>query len=79
MNRIPSLTESADPTREMPARSTDRLDRIERALASLDQEERRLLRLGFELPLLRCREQRRYWQFVRGVCAMAGGSEQEAA
>jgi hypothetical protein len=73
-----SLTASADPAREVPAGSADRADRIECALQSLDHEERRLLQLGLELPLLRCREQRRYWQFLQGVFAVAG-DEREAA
>lgn len=62
----------------MPLHTADRLDRVETALRSLDREEQRLLRLGFEIPLLRCREQRRYWEFVRGVLA-AAASETEAA
>jgi hypothetical protein len=69
--RAPSLTASADCTRELPAGAGDRLDRIERAIGSLRDEERRLIQLGFELPLARCREQRRYWEFLRGMFRLA--------
>lgn len=72
------LTATADPSREMPADGAERLDRIRAALVSLDAEERRLQRLGLEIPLGRCREQRRYWTFLRGLfeaasAANAGG------
>jgi hypothetical protein len=69
-----ALVPSADPGREIPAAPGARLDRIEHALAALADEERRLQRLGFELPLARCRESRRYWTFLRGVFAVAGES-----
>ncbi len=46
------------------------MDRIEAALASLDAEERRLMRLGFETPLQRCREERRYWMFLQVLFAV---------
>jgi hypothetical protein len=69
--RAASLTASADCTRNLPAGAGDRLDRIERAIDSLRGEERRLLQLGFELPLARCREQRRYWEFLRGLFRLA--------
>jgi hypothetical protein len=44
---------------------------IDAAIASLDGEERRLERLGFEWPLARCREQRRYWQFLAALHSIA--------
>ena len=64
------LTASADPRREMPAGAGSRRDRIDAALATLAAEERRLARLGFELPMARCREQRRYWSFVSALHAL---------
>ena len=66
-----ALTASADTARDLPEAPACRLDRIEAALASLRNEERRLVRLGFEMPLLRCREQQRYWEFLRGVFSVA--------
>lgn len=65
------LTASSDLGREMPAGAAARRDRIAAALRSLADEERRLARLGFELPLARCREQRRFWQFLDGVFGAA--------
>jgi hypothetical protein len=70
VNRLP-LTASADLEAEMPERAADRLDRIARALASLEKEERRLLRLGFEIPLARCHQELRYWRFLDGICSLA--------
>lgn len=67
----PVTVPSADPAREMPASSGARLDRIEHALRALADEERRLERLGFEIPLARCRESRRYWSFMRGLFTVA--------
>jgi hypothetical protein len=43
-------------------------------LASLEAEERRLQRLGFETPLQRCREERRYWQFLQALFALPRSS-----
>ena len=71
MMRPRSLTPSADPLQDMPASASARLDRIRIALSSLRDEERRLLLLGFETPLERCREQRRYWEFLEGVFALS--------
>jgi len=70
---VPSA-ETRDP---MPDSTVQRLDRAERALRALDDETRRLERLGFELPLARCRESQRYWSFVHGLLSVAstqGGS-----
>jgi hypothetical protein len=70
------LTPLADPTRELPASLSDRLDHIHRALTTLDHELRRLERLGFELPLAWGHEARRYWSFLHGLhesVAHAGG------
>ena len=66
-----AIVPTADPVRDMPAGAGARLDRIEQALRALADEERRLERLGFEIPLARCRESRRYWNFMRGLFAVA--------
>ncbi len=64
------LTPAADPARTIPATADERAWTIDSALGSLDSEQRRLERLGFELPLARCREQRRFWEFVHAVSAL---------
>ncbi len=74
MNRRPPVTPSADPRREVPAGEGARLDALDAALASLREEERRLSRLGLDLALRRCREQRRYWEFLRAVMTLPGAS-----
>jgi hypothetical protein len=61
------LTAAADPSRAIPAHAGARLDEIRRALVSLGDESRRLERIGFELPLARCHEQRRYWSFLHAL------------
>jgi hypothetical protein len=66
----PPLTACSDPRREMPSGHAPRTDRIEAALASLAEEQRRLERMGLELPLARCHEQRRYWTFLRALFSM---------
>ncbi|HTR97977.1 MAG TPA: hypothetical protein VMH61_08750 [Candidatus Acidoferrales bacterium] len=70
MNALAPLTCAADPARVMPASSGARLDAAEAALTSLHGEQRRLERLGFELPLARCHQQIRFWGFVRALCAL---------
>lgn len=65
------ITASADPQREIPACAGNRGDRIEAALATLTAEEARLTRLGLDAPVARCREQRRYWTFLRAVFSMS--------
>jgi len=65
------LTRTADPSRPMPAGAGARRDAIAAAIASLRDEQRRLERIGFELPLARCHEQLRYWRFLDGVFAAA--------
>jgi hypothetical protein len=54
----------------MPAGASARFDAASAAVASLREEQRRLERLGLELPLARCHEQLRYWSFVRSMCAL---------
>jgi hypothetical protein len=68
--RLPA-TPAADPRRAMPEGTASRRDAIEIALASLAREERRLRQLGFQAPLARCRQQRRYWEFLRAVFAVS--------
>ncbi|MFN8586453.1 MAG: hypothetical protein U0704_01535 [Candidatus Eisenbacteria bacterium] len=70
MNFATPLTATADPTRRMPASPGARLDAADAAVASLREEQRRLERLGFELPLARCHQQLRYWNFVRALHAL---------
>ena len=73
------LTPGSDPATEIPAGPGARLDRIHAALASLEEEERRLRRLGFETPLARCREARRFWSFLDGLHAVAEHEHESAA
>jgi len=70
--RPPSLTASADPARAMPEGRDEREWAIEAALQSLERERCRLAAMGFELALGRCREQRRFWEFVRAIHALHG-------
>ena len=70
MSLLAPLTSRADVTRPMPIGAGARLDAATAAVASLRDEQRRLQRLGFELPLARCHEQLRYWSFVRALCAL---------
>lgn len=69
MRRAP-LTVSSDPRAAMPEGAGARLDRIHAAVASLAAEERRLTRLGLGEAVRRCREQRRYWEFLAAVFAL---------
>ena len=68
------LTPSADPARAIPRSASEREWAIDAALVSLGAEERRLARLGFEVPLARCHEQRRFWEFVRAIHALDRGA-----
>ena len=68
MNR--PVTPAADLARAIPAHSGARLDAIQTALVSLESETRRLERIGFELPIARCHEQRRYWSFLRALYSL---------
>ena len=69
MNRTP-LTASSDLRAPMPDGPGARLDRIHAAVASLAAEERRRVRLGLTDAARRCREQRRYWEFLAAVFAL---------
>ena len=54
----------------MPASRGARIDGAHAALASLRAEERRLERLGLGLALRRCREQKRYWEFIEALFSL---------
>ena len=64
----------ADPRREIPASDSQRLHLLDAALVSLAREERRLERLGLELPLARCHQQRRYWAFLHALYSIPGAT-----
>lgn len=70
MSRHRPFTASADTRREIPGTDAARLDRIAAAIASLREEERRLARLGLDAAARRCREQRRYWEFLGAVFSL---------
>ena len=61
------LTAGSDPARDIPPGLGSRLDCIHAALASLTEEERRLQRLGFEIPIARCLQAKRFWSFLDGL------------
>lgn len=67
MSLLAPMTAAADPRRAMPASTLARFDAADAAVQSLRQEQRRLERLGFELPLARCHQQLRFWSFVRAL------------
>ncbi len=69
------LTASSDVTRPMPDSRVAQLDAARHAIASLEHEQRRLARLGFELPLARCHQQLRYWRFVESVLNLRTAGE----
>jgi hypothetical protein len=64
------ITAAADRSRAIPAHTGARLDAIRVALTTLGDESRRLERIGFELPLARCHEQRRYWSFLHALYSL---------
>jgi len=66
------FTPSSDTWAPIPDHAGARLDRIASAVATLAAEERRLHRLGLEAAERRCREQRRYWEFLAAVLALDG-------
>jgi hypothetical protein len=61
----------SDPRRPMPARRGARLDVADATVQALDAEVVRLAALRLEWPLARAVHQRRYWRFVRALCAIA--------
>jgi len=64
------LTRAADPSAPMPEGRGARRDAARAAVGSLREEQRRLERLGFELPLARCDRQLRFWRFVSVLCEL---------
>ena len=68
--RMP-ITAISDRRAALPADPAERRDAIDRARASLAAEERRLVRLALEPALTRCREERRYWEFVNAMFVIA--------
>jgi hypothetical protein len=56
--------------RAMPLHRGERLDHARGAVVALREERRRLEQLGFELPLARCHEQLRYWEFVSRLLSL---------
>lgn len=69
------LTVASDIERAMPSSVGSQLDAARAAVASLESEQRRVERLGFELPMARCHEQLRYWRFVESLLAMRAAGE----
>jgi hypothetical protein len=61
------LTPGSDRARPMPGSPAARQDDIDAALRSLREEQRRLERLGLELPLARCHHESRYWNFLAAL------------
>ncbi len=76
MNLAGPLTAASDPHRIMPSSVVARFDTACAAVNSLREEQRRLERLGLELPQARCHQQLRYWSFVRALHALG---QQECA
>lgn len=54
----------------MPASAAGRCDDIRLTLDLLRREQRRLERIGFELPLARCHAEVRYWSFLAALHAL---------
>jgi hypothetical protein len=71
---VPPVTPPSDRARPIPASDAARQDQIHTALRSLVDEQARLERLGFELPLARCHAERRYWSFLAAVHALPRGA-----
>ena len=69
MNPRPPF-EFVDPMRAMPAGRGARIDHARSALAALRAEEQRLERLGLTEAARRCREQRRYWEFLAALFSL---------
>lgn len=67
---MPGLDRFDERRRSMPASRGARLDEARATLAALREEQARCERLGLELPLARCHERIRYWQFVNGLLAI---------
>ena len=76
MSFVP-VTPFADPRRAMPASAARRLDATRAAIDSIHSEQRRVERLGLELPLARCHDQLRFWRFMDSLCSIAAGPSPE--
>jgi hypothetical protein len=61
--------------RPMPAGSAAQLDVAVATLGALLDEQHRLERLGFELPIARCHQQVRYWGFVTRLLSITAVDE----
>ena len=70
------ITPSSDTSARMPDGAGARVDRIEAAVASLVAEERRLARLGLVEAERRCRQHRRYWEFLAAVFTLEPDSSE---
>jgi hypothetical protein len=73
------FTPSSDTRAPIPDHAGARLDRIASAVATLAAEERRLHRLGLAAAERRCREQRRYWEFLAALFALDGAAASPGA
>ena len=62
-----------------PSDRGSRLDQAHAAVTALREERRRLERLGFEMPLARCHERLRYWEFVAGMLSLPPHEASEAS
>lgn len=71
MMPLAKLPAAADPRRPMPAHAGARVDAIETALRVLDDEDRRLGRMGLDGARARCSYARRYWGFVGALVQLA--------
>lgn len=61
--------------RPMPTGSAARLDVAVATLGALLDEQHRLERLGFELPIARCHQQVRYWGFVTRLLSITAADD----
>lgn len=68
--RTTPITASSDVRRAIPAHKGARLDRIDIAIRSLRAELSRLDRLGLAAATARCRQQLRYWEFLKAVFSL---------
>src|SRR5262249_10137508 len=68
------VARGSDRARPMPTSSAARHDDITAVLDALRGEQRRLERLGLELPLARCHEEIRYWGFLAALHSLPTGS-----
>ena len=64
------FTASSDSRRSIPLHPGTRLDNTEAAVASLRAEVNRLERLGLAPAARRCRQQLRYWEFLRALFSL---------